>query len=422
MKVLTVENLIKSRERVQKFGEVFTPQWMVEKMLDELPQEFFSDLEQKFLEPAAGEGAFLIAILNRKLNFADSPEKMLAALKSLFAIELQPDNLSKTRENLQQIFLNHYEKNFGEPTEEILSDVEKILENNLVEGDALHFFAEHQSLIKEKFLTLAAEDFSDAVIVSNPPYQEDSKNKNTQQARPLYHHFVEQSKNLNPQNIVMITPSRWFAGGMGLDSFRNKMMQDKHIKTLVDFTNAKDCFPNNDISGGVCYFVWSKNYFGDCKFINVHNGKADEMIRPLDEFSVLVRYNKAIPIIRKVTGGTKNFLSEIISPISPFGLPTKIRGGEKKNNSDVKVFSSGGAGYLPRSEILRGLEYLDRFKVLISQTGAEHAGEPGNDGKFRVLTSSMRVLKPNEVCTHSYLVEGFFDNDNEPKNLLRACW
>ena len=262
---------------------------------------------------------------------------------------------------------------------------------------------------------VGAMDFD--AVVGNPPYQEETGGSG-RQAKPIYQYFVESAKKISPNYISVIMPSRWFVGGMGLEDFRNSMMHDKHIKKLVDYVNAKDCFPTSSISGGVCFFLIDKNYKGDCKFKNVKNGEIDEMIRPLDEFSILVRYNKAISIIRKVTGYTKNFLSEIISPISPFGLSTKIRGGEKINVDDVKVFSSETTGYLSRNKIRIGMKYLDKFKVMISQTSAEHAGEPSSDGKFRVLTSSMRILKPDEVCTHSYLVAGIFDSETDANGLL----
>ena len=67
----------------------------------------------------------------------------------------------------------------------------------------------------------------------------------------------------------MIIPSRWFSGGMGLDSFRDMMMQDTHITKLVDFANAKDCFPQNSISGGVCFFLRERDRTGDCEFTNI---------------------------------------------------------------------------------------------------------------------------------------------------------
>lgn len=64
------------------------------------------------------------------------------------------------------------------------------------------------------------------------------------------------------------------------------------------------------------------------------------------------------------------------------------------------------------------MNYVDKYKVLISKTSAEHAGEPGKDGKYRVLTSSMKVIKPGEVCTHSYFVVGEYLESIYAENLL----
>ena len=91
------------------------------------------------------------------------------------------------------------------------------------------------------------------VIISNPPYAQDTAGAG-RQAKPIYNQFIEQSKKLNPKYMTMIIPSRWFAGGMGLDDFRSTMMNDSHITEIVDFTNSKDCFPGIGVSGGVCYF------------------------------------------------------------------------------------------------------------------------------------------------------------------------
>ena len=102
----------------------------------------------------------------------------------------------------------------------------------------------------------------------------------------------------------MITPSRWFAGGKGLDTFRAEMLKDRRLKCIVDFINAKECFPENSISGGVNYFLWDKEYNGDCEFTTVLNGKRETDKRNLNEFDVFVRYNKAVHLIRKVGTNT----------------------------------------------------------------------------------------------------------------------
>ena len=256
-------------------------------------------------------------------------------------------------------------------------------------------------------------------VVGNPPYQLET-GSTSRQATPIYNIFVEQAKALSPRYLSMIMPSRWFAGGMGLDQFRNNMMNDSHISKLVDYVNAKDCFPQISISGGVCYFLWDSEHCGQCDFSNIYLNKCTVSTRSLDEFSVLVRYNQAVNIIHSVFSKAEKSLESLISAISPFGLSTKVRGTtQPKESTDLVLYSSAGKSYISRDKVLKGSEYINRYKVLISQTSAEHAGEPGKDGAFRILTSSMRVLKPEEVCTHSYLIAGFFSTQNEAENLLK---
>lgn len=256
-------------------------------------------------------------------------------------------------------------------------------------------------------------------IIGNPPYQEDL-GSTTNQAKPIYHLFVEQSESISAKGLSLIIPSRWFAGGMGLDSFRQHMMNDVQIRKIVDYLNAKECFPNSSISGGVCYFVWEKGTNGPCEFTNISNGVEDTMQRYLNEFPVLVRYNAAVSIVHKINVSTSTFLSEIVSSISPFGIPTSVRGEQqRKSTNDILLHSSGGTGYIPITQISRGSEYINYYHVILSRSSAEHAGEPDKNGMYRVFTSSMQVIKPNEACTHSYLILGNYQHINEACHLMQ---
>ena len=139
----------------------------------------------------------------------------------------------------------------------------------------------------------------------------------------------------------------------------------------------------------------------------------------LSEFPVVVRYNSAVDIIRKVREKAAAFLKDEVSPISPFAIPTKVTGEARPTaRCNITLYTSRGVGYINKSEILSNIKYLDRYKVMVSQIGAEHAGEPGRDGKFRVLTSSMRVMQPNEVCTNSYIVIGEYTDPDTANNVL----
>ena len=254
-------------------------------------------------------------------------------------------------------------------------------------------------------------------VVGNPPYQMETGGAG-RQAKPIYNLFVEQGKELNPNYLSMITPSRWFAGGMGLDEFRNNMMNDGKIVKLVDYTNAKDCFPQISISGGVCYFLWCNNYDAECEVTNVKAGQSNTLKRPLNEFPVFVRYNEAVSILHKVMQAD-DFASidSIISPLMPYGLSTNYRGIDKETEENsLKLYASDGVTYIKPTEITKGFETVDKYKVMISKMSAEHAGEPNKEGKFNVITKSMQVIGPKEVCTHSYFLIGNYDSYEEADN------
>lgn len=258
--------------------------------------------------------------------------------------------------------------------------------------------------------------FSPCLTAGNPPYQV-STSSSSAQATPIYNKFVEQAKSLNPHHLSMITPTRWFSGGMGLDDFRETMLKDSRLSMIVDFANAKECFDGISISGGVCYFLWSNDYKGACKVVNVSNGKRTEMLRSLNEFPILVRYNRAVGVVRKVIQSGDSSIANLVSPISPFGIPTNIRGRDKQSEEDnYRLYASTGCTFISRVEIIKGGEWLEKYKVMVSQTSAEHAGEPSRDGTFRVLTNSLKAIGVNDVCTHSYLLLGPYNSESESIN------
>ena len=123
---------------------------------------------------------------------------------------------------------------------------------------------------------------------------------NSASAMPIYQHFVLQAKKLKPRFLIMITPSRWFAGGRGLDAYREEMLNDNRIEKIVDYADSQDCFPAVIIGGGVSYFLWNREYNGKCTVVNIAKEKHSETQRSLNEYPVFVRSNDAIDIIHKL--------------------------------------------------------------------------------------------------------------------------
>ena len=121
-------------------------------------------------------------------------------------------------------------------------------------------------------------------------------------------------------------------------------------------------------------------------------------------------------MIAKVKAIDTNSLSEIMLSRNPFGIASYERGFDKPIEDGYVLHSSKGIGYVTIKTVSQNLDYADSFKVMISKVTCEHAGEPDKDGMMKVL-SSTKVLKPQEVCTDSYLILGNFDNEIEAKNL-----
>ena len=250
------------------------------------------------------------------------------------------------------------------------------------------------------------------VIISNPPYQL-SDGGNNASAIPIYQKFVEQARKLNPRYMTMIIPSRWYAGGRGLDAFRESMLSDKRIKELHDYANADDCFPGVDISGGICFFLWDNNYSGLCRIVN-HSAKNEIVaFRELNQFPILIRSNLAVSIVEKVLSHKEQVLYDYVSPQKPFGLRTFAR---PDDVGDLTLRWNGGRGPIQREKITAGLDIIDKWNVIVSRVFYEHGGKTDKNGQSRVL-SILEILEPKEVCSETYVVVDSFNSKNEAENL-----
>lgn len=196
----------------------------------------------------------------------------------------------------------------------------------------------------------------------------------------------------------MIMPSRWFAGGKGPDSFRESMLSDKRISHIFDYVNIKDRFPTASIGGGVNYILWDVNYKGNCSITTIQGTQRDMEQRPLDQFSVFIRYNSAIHIVHKCK--SDNSFASIVNSRNPFGLSSNIRG---EKTGEIRLITNAGISWLPKSAIDSTNHLLSKYKILMSKVTAEHAGEPDKKGQFKII-SRTEIIGPNDVCTDSYLI------------------
>lgn len=252
------------------------------------------------------------------------------------------------------------------------------------------------------------------VIIGNPPYQLETDGAG-KQAKPIYHIFVEQAMKLSPRFLVMITPSRWLSGGMGLDDYRARMLRNRHIRRMVDYSLSTECFPGVDVAGGINYFLWERDTTGDCQYTYIDNGSQTTQLRVLDEYDVFVRNNSALSIIKKIVAHREESISKGMSSLGVFGLGTAERGVKNSSPETYALLSSAGRSYIDKHDVHQGLGYIDKWKVIIGKATSAGAATANRDGLRKVI-ATLDVLEPNAVCTFSYFIGGAFSTKQEADN------
>lgn len=137
------EKLIKSKQRVKDFAEVFTPKHIVKDMCDLVPEEMWTNVDTTFLEPACGTGNFLVEILERKFKLCKDWEDGLRALKSVYGVDIQADNVEEAKGRLFEMYIKRF------PKSPAISGLiaAQILERNIVCGN---FIKEYTDEIEKK--------------------------------------------------------------------------------------------------------------------------------------------------------------------------------------------------------------------------------------------------------------------------------
>jgi site-specific DNA-methyltransferase (adenine-specific) len=412
--------------------EVFTPPGLVNQILDLLPKEIWENTDAKFLDPVSKSGVFLREIAKRliiglekqipdnqkRINHIYTNQLYGIAITELTSLLSRRSVYCSKTANGKYSVCDDFKNEQGNI---IYERMQHSWENGKCEfcgasqevydrEDALETYAYpfiHTDITKKIFKNMKFD-----VIVGNPPYQLSDAGFG-RSSSPIYHLFVEQAKKLNPRYLTMIIPARWYASGKGLDNFRKNMLNDNRIRILVDYSDASEVFPGVDIAGGICYFLWERDNAGLCKVRNIHKGIEQETVRSLNEFETFIRDGNALPIINKVLAKDEKSMSTIVSSRKPFGLSTTIRPLKK---GDITLVWTGGDGPFESSKVDVGQEMIGKYKVITSYVSYDHGGQPGPDGKRKVL-SKIQILPPNTICTESYLVIGSFVIEKEAVHL-----
>ena len=436
--------------------EVFTPPEFANRMLDTLAKSWAADNEGasiwadpsvRFFDPCAKSGVFLREITKRLMEGLEPrmPEvqervdhiltqqvygigitELTAMLsrRSLYCSKHANGPHSITRKFNSEsgnVWFERVEHTWEKPNEK---DKGKCIfcgasSSMLDRGDdrESHAYAFiHTKNIRERVSALFGGDMQFDVIIGNPPYQLETAGHGNQ-AKPIYQLFVQQAKELEPKHIVMVTPSRWFSGGMGLNDFRASMLSDRSMQKIVDYPKLYEGFPGVKIRGGISYFLWNREYSGPCEIQTMWDGEptGPSVARYLDEFDIFVRRNEAIPILKKVLAAKEAPLSRQVSSQRPFGIATNFKGATSPNGmrDPVHLHANQKIIWIEKEQINTNVDWVDKWKVLMTRIQGTSAAV---ETKF---LSKPIVTGPQTACTETYIVAGVYDTEQEAKYLAQ---
>ena len=440
--------------------EVFTPPDVANQMLDLLPQERFRDPGTTFLDPACKSGIFLREIAKRLLR-ARLPdyERRAREMAEKKRRGLPLDAADRRFEERLQEAVDHifHRQLFGIAITELTGLISRrslycskypdsefsVSRFDTPEGNIRFRRVQHswkggrcvfcgasqgeydredglETHAYEFIHTLDPKEiekmgFSFDVVISNPPYQL-SDGGNAASAIPVYQEFVQQAQKLRPRYLTMIIPARWFAGGRGLDAFRDAVLHDDQIRVLHDFPDAADCFPGVEIKGGVCYFLWARGTSGPCRVYTHRGPEVEQSERPLLEpgMETFIRSDTQISILHKVLARQEDSFSGYLHAGRFFGFHTRVdwfgdgsgqiqtadgkdfvpMRAEPRADSDWKVYIHGGVCYIDQDRLPKNREAAARYKLLLPR-----AGNPGT-----TILGRPKLSEPGSCSSNTYVV------------------
>ena len=430
--------------------EVFTPPEFANRMLDTLAEAWaasynganlWADRNVKFLDPCTKSGVFLREITSRLSkglahelpNLQERVDHILT--QQVFGIGITHLTSLLAR---RSVYCSKHAKGEHSIAKGFTSDAGNIwferIEHTWVNGkctycgvgqktfdrgEALetHAYALiHSGDIKTRIAELFGGDMQFDVIIGNPPYQMAGGAGGSSDSS-IYHLFVEQAMKLDPRFLSMVIPSRWLAGGRGMDEFRRAMLTGKHISHLVDYTKMSTAFPGVDFEGGIGYFLWDRNHQGDCEY-TLYQGEERQptVIRDLGANDIFIRDQRALGILNKVRALHEPTMDTIISGDTPFGLPTNFPDWNAKPfKGSVTVYLTDRGkrtmGHMLRSSVRKNMQLIERWKVLLPEAYGERGAIPA------MVLGPTIIAPPNSVCTQTYLVSGPLNNQTEAESV-----
>ena len=253
------------------------------------------------------------------------------------------------------------------------------------------------------------------IAVGNPPYQESDGGYGAS-ASLIYPYFTEHlidSEKIS--EILLVIPSRWFAGGKNLENFRDRMINCAQLKTLRYFEKSEEVFPTVQIKGGVCFLGWDSNYTGNTKF---DDGKTVNELN-LSDFDIIPDDPGSLKIIQKLVSSWKgDWISDYAWSGKPFGLRTyyfnRNESVDPNHKNAVAVYTNlRKVKYVPSSAITKNADKIEKWKVAIPNAYGRGMA------RCTLRQEHYFIIGKGEATTETYNVVGCFDTKKEAESFLQ---
>lgn len=408
----------KASVAINKFGKlgdaiVVTPSNICDDMVSLIPDETYTSFSQtngKVLDIAGTAGEYAVALYKKMYTLGVAEE---IVKNSIYTIPKSSVCYELTRKLYEMLGLNvaNIAKEF------VATDLLEVKNGNNVDYDKIKaLLTQNKPFDTIKLTDTLAEGENDMIkfeaIVGNPPYQEDDGGAQ-KSARPIYNYFVYMGKNLTSNYLSIIMPSRWYAGGKGLDEFRDDMLNDPHICVLHDFLHPEEVFPDTNNRGGICYFESSKSFdntkTGVAIISHEKSGETYSSQRSLktQDIDIFIRDTRAIAILDKINElDSVNTIMHFVSSRKPFGIDGAfVKNNEYKStalglNEPIMCFGKAKkVGFVEQAQVTMHEEWINKWKVYLPY--ANNIGTELNDDNQNAFVGS-----PNTICTETFLVVG----------------
>lgn len=413
----SIEPLTRAMTSIKKFNrmsesEVITPSNVCDEMVGLLPEEGLKEIvsnQDKLLDIASKSGEYAVSLYKRltsELGYSheDVRNIIYAIPTSSIAYEFTRrfyEILDLNIENIAMEFNAYDLINIKDDKDDV--DYNKI-------SCILKQKKPFSKIILKDEVKVGEETVRFGAVIGNPPYQISDGGAQAS-AKPIYQHFVSIGKSLASDYTCFITPSRWFAGGKGLDNFRNQMLNDNTMKELHDFLTPEDVFPNTNNRGGVCHFI--NDFSKTDSEVTVVTHKDNHIISRIkrnlliDGVDIFIRDSIAVCIIKKIFNECydENF-SSMVSTRKPFGIESNIiktdmfkQSCDNLNEPIICIGKNKCIGYIEKKHVKSHEDWIDKWKVYVPR--ANNLGTELNDDNLNSF-----VGEPNSICTESYIVVG----------------